>query len=88
MGAMKSLLALNPKRAHDWWIGLYDEGPKEFHWSLVDEEFYQEGERNYRNFQTNDDSSSFVGHKSGKWHTVNHTVLWFMCYDGKENIHS
>ncbi|CAL8406963.1 unnamed protein product [Arctogadus glacialis] len=51
MGAIKSLLALNADRAHDeLWIGLHYGGPERWHWSLADKDFYQEGERNYRNF--------------------------------------
>jgi hypothetical protein len=88
MGAMKSLLALNPERAHDWWIGLHYGAPEEWHWSLADEEFYQKGERNYRNFQNMDVTNSFVSHEHGKWYTVDHANLWFICYDGKENIRS
>ena len=54
-GAMKSLLALNPERAHDWWMGLHDGAPEEWLWLLADEEFYQ-GARNYRNFQEMDNT--------------------------------
>uniref|UniRef100_A0A8C5AZZ3 C-type lectin domain-containing protein n=1 Tax=Gadus morhua TaxID=8049 RepID=A0A8C5AZZ3_GADMO len=83
MGAMKSLLALNPERAHDWWIGLHYGAPEEWHWSLADEEFYQKGERNYRNFQNMDVTNSFVSHEHGKWYTVDHANLWFICYDDR-----
>ena len=88
MGAMKSLLALNADKAHDeLWIGLHYGGPEEWHWSLADKDFYQEGERNYRNFREMDDTSRLVSYLHGKWSTVNHASLWFICY-GKENIHS
>ncbi|CAL8406962.1 unnamed protein product [Arctogadus glacialis] len=52
MGAMKSLLALNADRAHDeLWIGLHYGAPVwRWQWSLADKDSYQEGERDYRNF--------------------------------------
>ncbi|CAL8389918.1 unnamed protein product [Boreogadus saida] len=83
MGAMKSLLGLSADRADDeLWIGLHHGGPEEWHWSLADEEFYREGERDYRNFGAMDDTSRYVSHVHGKWKTVDHTHLWFVCYDG------
>ena len=89
MGAMKSLLALNADKAHDeLWIGLHYGGPEEWHWSLADEDFYKEGERNYRNYGGMDNTSRFVRHQYGKWYNTGDSNLWFMCYDGKENIHS
>ncbi|CAL8390489.1 unnamed protein product [Boreogadus saida] len=46
MGAMKSLLGLSADRAHDeLWIGLHYGGHKEWCWSQVDKDYYQEGGR-------------------------------------------
>ena len=88
MGAMKSLLALNADRADELWIGLQHGGPERWHWSLADEDFYQEGERDYRNFVGMDNTGHFIKHESGKWYPVDNINSYFMCYDGKENIHS
>ena len=85
---MKSLLALNADRADELWIGLHYGGPEEWHWSLADEEFYQKGERDYRNFGRMDNTSRYVIHEFGMWNTNNNTRIWFVCYDGKESIHS
>jgi hypothetical protein len=85
MRAIKSLLALNADRAHDeLWIGLHYGGPERWHWSLADKDFYQEGERNYRNFNGGD-GRFVVQSYSGKW--IRHyrdKKHRFVCYDGKE----
>ena len=85
MGAMKSLLALNADRAHDeLWIGLHYGGPERWHWSLADKDFYQEGERNYRNFNGGD-GRFVVQSYSGKWIKQGRDKKHrFVCYDGKE----
>ncbi|CAL8406965.1 unnamed protein product [Arctogadus glacialis] len=66
MGAMKSLLALNADRAHDeLWIGLHYVGLERWHWSLADKDFYQEGERDYRNFRKN--GGRFAAQRNIQW---------------------
>ena len=84
MGAIKSLLALNADRAHaKLWIGLRHGGPGRWHWSLADKDFYQEGERDYRNLYGGD--GRFVVSNSSKWKRQGGSrILWFVCYDGKE----
>ena len=86
MGAVKSLLALNADKAHEeLWIGLRYGGPEDWHWSLADKDFYQEGERNYRNLQGGLPDTKFVLQKNREWyHHGNPEKYWFVCYDGKE----
>ncbi|CAL8406966.1 unnamed protein product [Arctogadus glacialis] len=84
MGAIKSLLALNADRAHDeLWIGLHYGAPVwRWQWSLADKDFYQEGERDYRNF--NGGAGRFaVQLNSGKWIMQGASKEHrFVCYDG------
>ncbi|KAK0133091.1 Aggrecan core protein [Merluccius polli] len=61
--------------------------PLEWHWSLADNHFYKEGERNYRNFKSAPNSGdAVVTSKDGMWSsTWNRSKLRVpMCYDGKE----
>ena len=89
MGAMKSLLGLSADKAHDeLWIGLHYGGHKEWFWSLADKDFYQKGERKYRNFEGSSNAEMFVRHRQSKWYTGGiSTKLFFICYDGKEHTH-
>ncbi|CAL8283731.1 unnamed protein product [Gadus morhua 'NCC'] len=81
MGAIKSLLALNADRAHDeLWIGLRHGGAERWHWSLADKDFYQEGERNYRNFRNN--GGRFAAQRNIQWDLKTGGTFWFVCYDG------
>ena len=86
---MKSLLGLSADKAHDeLWIGLHYGGHKEWFWSLVDKDFYQEGGRKYRNFEGSSETEMFVRQHNGKWYTGGiWTQLFFICYDGKEHTH-
>ena len=87
MGAMKSLLGLSADKAHDeLWIGLHYGGHKEWFWSLVDKDFYQKGERKYRNFEGSSNTEMFVRHRQSKWYTDGiSTKLYFMMV---RNIHT
>ena len=86
MGAIKSLLGLNADRAHDeLWIGLHYGGPERWHWSLADKDFYQEGERDYRNFKGGIPGKRFTLQYNSKWYNHgNNEKHVFVCYDGKE----
>ena len=89
MGAVKSLLALNADKAHDeLWIGLHYGAPGEWHWSLQDEDFYQAGERNYRNPNvTGEGVGGFAVQFDSKWYyKLGSAKHRFVCYDGKETL--
>uniref|UniRef100_A0A3Q3M4K5 C-type lectin domain-containing protein n=1 Tax=Mastacembelus armatus TaxID=205130 RepID=A0A3Q3M4K5_9TELE len=48
MTEMKTVLELVKNQNYDAaWIGLWKGGAATWHWSLADEDFYKEGERNY-----------------------------------------
>ena len=85
MGAMKSLLALNADKAHDeLWIGLRYGGPEDWHWSLADKDFYQEGERNYRNIHQWSGDRMVMQYNS-KWYVRGDQYKFrLVCYDGKD----
>ncbi|XP_048021429.1 C-type mannose receptor 2-like [Megalobrama amblycephala] len=76
------------------WIGLYDD-LNTWKWTLEDSDFfndiYQEGERDYRNFNNQPDNSGgnelcvYMDY-NGKWYDMScDNTLPFICYDGKEN---
>ncbi|CAL8406980.1 unnamed protein product [Arctogadus glacialis] len=84
MGAIEPLLALNADRAHDeLWIGLHYGGPERWQWSLADKDFYQEGERDYRNFKGELPGFRFTLQYNSKWYNHgNPEKHVFVCYDG------
>lgn len=81
MGAMESLLPLIASKPDAVWIGLYPGGPRRWHWSLADDGFYKEGQREYRNF-INVHEHNFVTSKDGIWiHGSLAHLHHPMCYD-------
>ncbi|XP_051959871.1 C-type mannose receptor 2-like isoform X2 [Xyrauchen texanus] len=73
------------------WIGLYDD-VNSWRWSLEDNDFYQEGERDFRNWYhepNNAGGKEFCVSmdKDGNWFDVQcENMLTFICYDGRQNI--
>ncbi|XP_050949046.1 macrophage mannose receptor 1-like isoform X1 [Labeo rohita] len=72
------------------WIGLYDD-VNSWRWSLEDNDFYQEGERDFRNWYHEPDNNGgnelcVYMNYYGKWYDIScdHT-LSFVCYDGRVN---
>ncbi|XDV38532.1 hypothetical protein PO909_007908, partial [Leuciscus waleckii] len=72
------------------WIGLYDD-VNSWRWSLEDNDFYQEGERDFRNFYHEPDNSGgkdlcvYINY-DGKWYDIScDYTLPFVCYDGRVN---
>uniref|UniRef100_A0A8C2FCE9 C-type lectin domain-containing protein n=1 Tax=Cyprinus carpio TaxID=7962 RepID=A0A8C2FCE9_CYPCA len=73
------------------WIGLYDD-VNSWRWSLEDNDFYQEGERDFRNWYHEPDNSwgnnlCVYMNYYGNWFDApcDRNVHTFVCYDGKEN---
>uniref|UniRef100_A0A8C1AEW8 Si:dkey-11o15.8 n=1 Tax=Cyprinus carpio carpio TaxID=630221 RepID=A0A8C1AEW8_CYPCA len=73
------------------WIGLYDD-VNSWRWSLEDNDFYQEGERDFRNWYHEPDNSwgnnlCVYMNYYGNWFDApcDIDVNTFVCYDGKEN---
>ncbi|XP_059367597.1 macrophage mannose receptor 1-like [Carassius carassius] len=72
------------------WIGLYDD-VNSWRWSLEDNDFYQEGERDFRNWLHEPDNSGgnelcvFMD-SNGEWadYSCDHPYT-FVCYDGRDN---
>ncbi len=70
------------------WIGLYDD-VNSWRWSLEDNDFYQEGERDFRNWYHEPDNSGgnelcVYMNYDGKWYDLScDNTLLFVCYDGK-----
>uniref|UniRef100_A0A8C1AEM0 C-type lectin domain-containing protein n=1 Tax=Cyprinus carpio carpio TaxID=630221 RepID=A0A8C1AEM0_CYPCA len=72
------------------WIGLYDD-VNSWRWSLEDNDFYQEGERDFRNFYH--EPNNYAGNElcvymdyNGKWFDYScDSYYQFVCYDGREN---
>uniref|UniRef100_A0A671QNM2 C-type lectin domain-containing protein n=1 Tax=Sinocyclocheilus anshuiensis TaxID=1608454 RepID=A0A671QNM2_9TELE len=70
------------------WIGEYDD-VNSWRWSLEDNDFYQEGERDFRNWYHEPDNSGgnqlCVYMSNGKWYDMScDNTLPFVCYDGKD----
>ncbi|KAL1253177.1 hypothetical protein QQF64_017870 [Cirrhinus molitorella] len=72
------------------WIGLYDD-VNSWRWLMEDNDFYQEGERDFRNWYHEPDNSggnSLCVYMDyfGKWFDFpcGH-IIAFICYDGREN---
>ncbi|XP_048021426.1 LOW QUALITY PROTEIN: macrophage mannose receptor 1-like [Megalobrama amblycephala] len=72
------------------WIGLYDD-VNSWRWSLEDNDFYQEGERDFRNWYhepNNDGGKQLCVYMDyyGKWYDLScDNTLPFVCYDGRAN---
>ncbi len=71
------------------WIGQYDD-VNSWRWSLEDNDFYQEGERDFRNWYHEPDNSGgkqlcVYMNYDGKWYDIScDNMLPFVCYDGKD----
>ncbi|XP_050949045.1 lymphocyte antigen 75-like [Labeo rohita] len=73
------------------WIGLYDD-VNSWRWSLEDNDFYQEGERDFRNWRHEPDNSGgndlcvYMDY-DGKWFDMScgFGAMNYICYDGREN---
>uniref|UniRef100_A0A8C2PQ56 C-type lectin domain-containing protein n=1 Tax=Cyprinus carpio TaxID=7962 RepID=A0A8C2PQ56_CYPCA len=70
------------------WIGLYDD--VNWRWSLEDNDFYQDGERDFRNWYHKPDNSwgnqmCVYMSNDGKWFDEScDSTHQFVCYDGKD----
>ncbi len=71
------------------WIGQYDD-VNSWRWSLEDNDFYPEGERDFRNWYHEPDNSGgnqlcvYMDY-NGKWYDMScDNTLPFVCYDGKD----
>uniref|UniRef100_A0A8C1AEP8 C-type lectin domain-containing protein n=1 Tax=Cyprinus carpio carpio TaxID=630221 RepID=A0A8C1AEP8_CYPCA len=72
------------------WIGLYDD-VNSWRWSLENNDFYQEGERDFRNFYH--EPNNYAGNElcvymdyNGKWFDYScDNYFTFVCYDDREN---
>ncbi|XP_043077471.1 C-type mannose receptor 2-like isoform X2 [Puntigrus tetrazona] len=71
------------------WIGLYDD-INSWRWSLENNDFYQEGERDFRNWYHEPDNSGgnelcVYMNYNAKWYDIScDNTLPFVCYDGRE----
>ncbi|KAL1253174.1 hypothetical protein QQF64_017867 [Cirrhinus molitorella] len=72
------------------WIGLYDD-VNSWRWSLEDNNLYQEGERDFRNWYHEPDNSGgkelcvYMDY-NGKWYDIScDNMLSFVCYGGRGN---
>ncbi|XDV38534.1 hypothetical protein PO909_007909, partial [Leuciscus waleckii] len=91
MEEMNSLInTVNGSYTGSAWIGLYDD-VNSWRWSLENNDFYQEGERDFRNFyyepNNNDGNELCVSiNPNGNWFDSScGNTFSFVCYDGKEN---
>ncbi|XP_039543844.1 macrophage mannose receptor 1-like [Pimephales promelas] len=91
MEEMNSLInTVNGSYNGSAWIGLYDD-VNSWRWSLENNDFYQEGERDYRNFYHEPDNSGgnelcVYMDSNGNWYDTScDNTLPFICYDGREN---
>ncbi|ROL47474.1 C-type mannose receptor 2 [Anabarilius grahami] len=91
MEEMNSLInTVNGSYSGSAWIGQYDD-VNSWRWSLEDDDFYQEGERDFRNWYhepDNDGGNQLCVYMSydGKWYDMScDNTLTFVCYDGREN---
>ncbi|KAL1277426.1 hypothetical protein QQF64_024099 [Cirrhinus molitorella] len=72
------------------WIGQYDD-VNSWRWSLEDNDFYQEGERDFRNWKHEPDNSGgndlcVYMNTNGNWYDMScDNTLKFVCYDGSVN---
>ncbi|XP_051733304.1 macrophage mannose receptor 1-like isoform X1 [Ctenopharyngodon idella] len=72
------------------WIGQYDD-VNSWRWSLENNDFYQEGERDFRNWYHEPDNNGgnqlcvYMSY-DGKWYDMScDNMLTFVCYDGRAN---
>ncbi|KAG1943356.1 hypothetical protein F2P79_014978 [Pimephales promelas] len=91
MEEMNSLInTVNGSYNGSAWIGQYDD-VNSWRWSLENNDFYQEGERDFRNWYHEPDN--FGGNElcvymtyDGKWYDIScDNTLPFVCYDGRVN---
>ena len=76
------------------WIGLYDD-LNSWRWSLDDDDFYKENERNFRNWYIqkpqnwggNSHCVLFSGYDASWWPDSCSSTLTFICYDGEHNCY-
>ncbi|XP_052443600.1 macrophage mannose receptor 1-like [Carassius gibelio] len=91
MEEMNSLInTVNGSYNGSAWIGLYDD-VNSWRWSLEDNDFYQEAERDFRNWYH--EPNNIAGNElcvfmdsNGNWFDSScEYVFIFVCYDGREN---
>lgn len=85
MGALGALLPVMANRVNVW-LGLRAGHPAAWYWSLADDHFYQESQRDYRNFGANVTTHTRVTSSEGLWTSSDDTSKrsFSVCYDGKE----
>ncbi|XP_048022551.1 LOW QUALITY PROTEIN: macrophage mannose receptor 1-like [Megalobrama amblycephala] len=72
------------------WIGQYDD-VNSWRWSLEDNDFYQKGERDFRNWYHEPDNYGgkelcvYMDYNGNWFDSSCDNMLTFVCYDGKEN---
>ncbi|XP_036444196.1 C-type mannose receptor 2-like [Colossoma macropomum] len=87
---IKNLVDIRNSRST--WIGLYDD-VNSWRWSLDDDHFYKENERNFRNWYIekpqnrggNSHCVYFSSYTSSWWTDSCSSTLPFICYDGRAN---
>nr|XP_055035772.1 macrophage mannose receptor 1-like isoform X1 [Misgurnus anguillicaudatus]XP_055035773.1 macrophage mannose receptor 1-like isoform X1 [Misgurnus anguillicaudatus]XP_055035774.1 macrophage mannose receptor 1-like isoform X1 [Misgurnus anguillicaudatus] len=92
MDEMNSLMnTVNGSYNGSAWIGLYDD-LNSWRWSLENNDFYQEGEKNFRNWYHEPDNNGgnelcvYMKTDDGTWFdSICDIMLSFICYDGREN---
>ncbi|KAK7131338.1 hypothetical protein R3I94_016467 [Phoxinus phoxinus] len=91
MEEMNSLInTVNGSYNGSAWIGQYDD-VNSWRWSLQNNDFYQEGERDFRNWYHEPDNSGgkelcVYMDNDGKWYAMScDDTITFICYDGREN---
>ncbi|KAK7143322.1 hypothetical protein R3I93_014469 [Phoxinus phoxinus] len=91
MEEMNSLInTVNGSYNGSAWIGQYDD-VNSWRWSLQNNDFYQEGERDFRNFYHEPDNSGgkdlcVYMENNGKWYDLScDYTRQFVCYDGRVN---
>ncbi|XP_077088897.1 macrophage mannose receptor 1-like [Siphateles boraxobius] len=91
MEEMNSLInTVNGSYNGSAWIGLYDD-VNSWRWSLENNNFYQEGERDFRNWyhepnnNVGNELCVYMDH-NGNWYDSScENYYTFVCYDGREN---
>ncbi|XP_039543846.1 macrophage mannose receptor 1-like [Pimephales promelas] len=91
MEEMNSLInTVNGSYNGSAWIGQYDD-VNSWRWSLENNDFYQEGERDFRNWYHEPDNLGgnelcVYIQNTGKWYDIAcDTILPFVCFDGRVN---
>ncbi|XP_048021629.1 macrophage mannose receptor 1-like isoform X1 [Megalobrama amblycephala] len=86
----RSINTVNGSYSGSAWIGLYDD-VNNWKWSLEDNDFYSDGERDFRNFyhepnNVEGNELCVYMHYNGNWYdTLCEYWKTFVCYDGREN---